>query len=158
MTLRACLRSFLLALALPCCLVAAGTSAQTATDPTRGKVPIPEKTTPPRLSNNVNDDQRLQRNYAQQPPVIPHRVDGYQVDKNFNKCMDCHARGKTDFSRAVPVSETHYRDRDGKELDHVSTRRYFCMQCHVSQEPVQPLVGNGFRGLEPDAAPGNRKP
>ena len=161
MKLRACL----LALALPCCLVVSQTAAQTPaqppaqataplTDAMRGKTPIPEKTTPPRLGNNINDDQRLPRNYAQQPPVIPHRVDGYQIDRNFNKCMDCHARAKTDFSGAVPVSATHYLDRNGKELDHVSTRRYFCMQCHVAQEPVQPLVGNSFRGLDP--APGKQ--
>ena len=84
--------------------------------------------------------------------MIPHRVDGYQIDKNFNKCLDCHARARTDFSQAVPVSDTHYRDRSGKVLDHVSTRRYFCMQCHVPQDPVRPLVGNTFRGV-PAAPP-----
>jgi cytochrome c-type protein NapB len=115
-------------------------------DAMRGPVPIPEPTQPPRLTNSVNDDVRLPRNYAMQPPVIPHRVDGYQVDRNFNKCLDCHAPTKTLFSGAVPVSLTHYVDRDGKVLDHVSTRRYFCQQCHVSQEPVKPLVGNDFRG------------
>jgi cytochrome c-type protein NapB len=48
----------------------------------------------------------------------------------------------------VPVSESHYVDRRGLQLPQVSTRRYFCMQCHVAQEAVQPLVGNTFRGLE----------
>ena len=115
-------------------------------DPMRGPVPIPEPTQPPRLTNSVNDDVRLPRNYAMQPPVIPHRVDGYQVDKNFNKCLDCHAPAKTLFSGAVPVSRTHYIDRDGKVLDHVSTRRYFCQQCHVAQEPMKPLVGSSFKG------------
>ena len=150
------LRTCLLALLLPC--VVAQAQAPALVDPLRGKVAIPDSTKPPRLSNNINDDQRLKRNYDKQPPVIPHRVDGYQVDKNFNKCMDCHARAKTDFSGAVPVSETHYRDRDGKQLDHVSTRRYFCMQCHVAQDPVTPLVGNGFRGVDTAAAPSTKKP
>jgi len=122
-------------------------------DPMRGAVTIPETTKPPRLSNSVNDDNRLPRNYAVQPPVIPHRVDGYQVDKNFNKCLDCHAREKTEFSGAIPVSATHYLDRDGKKLDHVSTRRYFCQQCHVSQEPMRPLVGNSFKGDPAQAKP-----
>jgi cytochrome c-type protein NapB len=115
-------------------------------DSMRGPVPIPERTQPPRLTNSVNDDVRLPRNYAMQPPVIPHRVDGYQVDRNFNKCLDCHSRAKTLFSGAVPVSATHYIDRDGNVLDQVSTRRYFCQQCHVAQEPVKPLVGNSFKG------------
>jgi cytochrome c-type protein NapB len=62
-------------------------------------------------------------------------VDGYQVDKNFNKCMDCHSRTKAEVSQAVPVSVTHYMDRDGHMLGQVSTRRYFCMQCHVARMP-----------------------
>jgi cytochrome c-type protein NapB len=119
----------------------------------RGTVPIDKTTEPPRLTNWVNDDNRLPRNFSLQPPVIPHRVDGYQVDRNFNKCLDCHARAKTEFSQAVPVSETHYIDRSGKLLDHVSTRRYFCQQCHVAQEPLKPLVGNVFKGDPDDNKP-----
>ncbi|HJS39634.1 MAG TPA: nitrate reductase cytochrome c-type subunit [Burkholderiales bacterium] len=126
-------------------LAAAPAWAEPLVDPMRGATPILQATQPPRLSNAVNDDHRMPRNFAQQPPVIPHRVDGYQIDKNFNKCLDCHARGRTEFSLAVPVSTAHYINREGKELAQVSTRRYFCMQCHVSQEPAKPLVGNSFR-------------
>lgn len=122
-------------------------------DAARGPTPITEEATPPRLGNAINDDNRLKRNHRYQPPVIPHRVDGYQVDKNFNKCLDCHARARTPFSQAIPVSATHYIDRDGKVLDHVSTRRYFCQQCHVAQDAVPPIVGNGFKGDEGDIAP-----
>lgn len=126
-------------------LAAATAWAEPLVDAMRGPTPILEATKPPRLSNAVNDDNRMPRNYAQQPPVIPHRVDGYQIDKNFNKCLDCHARGKTEVSLAVPVSATHYVNREGKVLAQVSTRRYFCMQCHVAQEPAKPLVGNSFQ-------------
>jgi cytochrome c-type protein NapB len=126
-------------------------------DPLRGPVAITATTQPPRLGNAVNDDDRLQRNYKYQPPIIPHRIDGYQVDKNFNKCLDCHAREKTAFSQAIPVSDTHYIDRNGKVLDRISTRRYFCKQCHVAQEGVAPLVGNGFRGDPAVAASAPKK-
>ena len=126
-------------------------------DAARGPTAITATTEPPRLGNAVNDDNRLKRNYSYQPPIIPHRIDGYQVDKNFNKCLDCHAREKTAFSQAIPVSETHYVDRDGKVLARISTRRYFCKQCHVAQEPVAPLVGNSFRGDPSDAASAARK-
>ena len=129
-----------------------GAQAAPLVDAARGRTPIVQETTPPRLTNQVNDDTRLKRNFSQQPPVIPHRVDGYQVDKNFNKCLDCHARERTTFSNAIPVSPTHYIDRSGKTLDRISTRRYFCKQCHVAQEPVAPLVGNSFRGDPADAA------
>ena len=131
--------------------------AEPLVDAMRGPVPIMETTAPPRLGNSINDDNRLKRNYSQQPPVIPHRIDGYQVDKNFNKCLDCHARERTAFSQAVPVSETHYIDRSGKVLPHISTRRYFCQQCHVAQEGVPPIVGNGFRGDRADAASAPKK-
>ena len=114
----------------------------------RGETPILEATQPPRLSNWVNDDNRMPRNFAQQPPVIPHRVDGYQIDKNFNKCLDCHARAKTEVTQAIPVSVTHYMDRDGHTLGQVSTRRYFCMQCHVPQDAVRPLVANSFQDVD----------
>ena len=126
-------------------LAAALAWAEPLVDAMRGATPILEATQPPRLSNWVNDDNRMPRNFAQQPPVIPHRVDGYQIDKNFNKCLDCHARGKTEVSLAVPVSSTHYMNREGKVLAQVSTRRYFCLQCHVPQEAAKPLVGNSFK-------------
>ena len=126
-------------------LAAALAWAEPLVDAMRGPTPILDTTQPPRLSNWVNDDNRMPRNFAQQPPVIPHRVDGYQIDKNFNKCLDCHARGKTEVSLAVPVSSTHYMNREGKVLEQVSTRRYFCMQCHVPQESSKPLIGNSFK-------------
>ena len=138
-----------------------GAPEQALVDALRGRVAIPDETKPPLLRNAVNDDARRPRNYEWQPPIIPHRVDGYQIDQNFNKCLDCHARGKTEFSQAIPVSATHYIDRSGTVLDHVSTRRYFCMQCHVPQEPVQPLVGNSFRNagaLNSDTQPTPRAP
>ena len=114
-------------------------------DAMRGATPIMEKTQPPRLGNEVNDDVRQPRNFALQPPVIPHRVNGYQIDKNFNKCLDCHGHTKTEFSQAVPVSLTHFVNREGRPLGEVSTRRYFCLQCHVPQEANAPPVGNTFR-------------
>jgi cytochrome c-type protein NapB len=117
-------------------------------DAARGPVPVPQLTQPPLLGNAVNDDVRRPRNYDMQPPTIPHRVDGYQIDKNFNKCLDCHARAKTEVSQAVPVSATHYIDRSGNVLPQISTRRYFCLQCHVAQDPVPPLVGNSFENVD----------
>lgn len=122
--------------------------AETFYDSARGPTPIMQATKPPVLGNAVNDDVRRTRNYTWQPPTIPHRVDGYQVDKNFNKCMDCHSRTKAEISQAVPVSVTHYMDRDGRMLGQVSTRRYFCQQCHVAQDAVRPLVSNTFEDVD----------
>ncbi|WP_457331993.1 nitrate reductase cytochrome c-type subunit [Rhizobacter sp. P5_C2] len=142
------IRPRLLVLSLVLAAAAASAAPPLVQDALRGATPIPEESRPPLLTNAVNDDQRRTRNYDMQPPIIPHRVDGYQVDRNFNKCLDCHARARTEFSQAVPVSVTHYIDRDGKVLAQVSTRRYFCQQCHVAQEPVKPLVGNTFEDVD----------
>jgi cytochrome c-type protein NapB len=148
-------RALLLTLAL-LATTAAAQAPPKFVDATRGDTAIPDSTHPPSLGNAVNNDQRLKRNWDKQPPIVPHRVDGYQIDKNFNKCLDCHAREKTDFSRAIPVSETHYIDRAGKVLDRISTRRYFCMQCHVAQDAVPPLVDNTFRRTDARPAPASR--
>src|SRR5262245_44633012 len=61
-------------------------------DPMRGPTPVNQLTEPPPLGIWVNDDERRPRNFDKQPPTIPHRIDGYQIDRNFNKCLDCHAR------------------------------------------------------------------
>ncbi len=151
------MKSCAVLLALAWLIVWPQTQAAPFEDTARGPAAITATTEPPRLGNAVNDDVRIKRNFSTQPPIIPHRIDGYQVDKNFNKCLDCHAREKTAFTQAVPVSPTHYVDRSGKVLEHISTRRYFCKQCHVAQENVPPLVGNSFRGDPAEAQPATKK-
>ncbi|MCM8566440.1 nitrate reductase cytochrome c-type subunit [Thauera linaloolentis] len=94
------------------------------------------------------DQAPIDREYVQQPPLIPHKVEGYEVSINFNKCMDCHAWSRYKDSGATKVSLTHFKDRDGGELSNISPRRYFCMQCHVSQTDAKPLVGNRFQRAE----------
>lgn len=87
----------------------------------------------------------IQRDYVQQPPLIPHKVEGYEVSKNFNRCMDCHSWSRYQETGATKVSLTHFKDRDGGELSNISPRRYFCMQCHVPQTDAPALVENRFR-------------
>lgn len=93
----------------------------------------------------IPDQAPLPRDYVQQPPLVPHKVEGYEVTANFNKCMDCHAWSRYQESGATKVSLTHFKDRDGGELSNISPRRYFCMQCHVPQTDAKPLVANTFR-------------
>ncbi len=85
------------------------------------------------------------RAYRQQPPLIPHKVTGYQITVTNNKCMDCHDWPRHIKAKAPKVSETHYVDRQGARLDKISGTRYFCQQCHVPQADAKPLVDNGFR-------------
>lgn len=116
----------------------------------RGGTPL-NQDNPPAGYKQERDHGPADRDFVQQPPLIPHTVQGYQITKNFNKCMDCHAWQKTKTSGATKVSVTHFRNREGQELDNVSPRRYFCTQCHVPQTDAKPLVDNTFqrsRGLQ----------
>jgi len=92
----------------------------------------------------INKDIKRERNYPMQPPVIPHTIRSYEVNKYTNKCMYCHARKRTEESQAPMVSVTHYMNREGNFLAEISPRRYFCNQCHVPQLDAEPLVENTF--------------
>ena len=129
----------------------AASAAQTPqgmVDAMRGPVPLDQPTVAPPLQNQENKDVRRTRAFAMQPPTIPHKIDGYQVDKNANRCMSCHARTRIEESKAIPVSATHYMDRDGTIRGDLSPRRYFCTQCHVPQDEVKPLVTNRYEDFE----------
>lgn len=108
---------------------------------------IEDEANPPHMPAIENDDIKRTRNYPMQPPTIPHKVDGYQVDSYANKCLSCHSRHQTKDSQAPMVSVTHYMDRDGNFLADVSPRRYFCNQCHVPQTTAKPLVENTFEDV-----------
>lgn len=130
-------------------LAAAGFAvAQTATISTlRPSAPTDDATPEPmRPFQDLNI--REPRNYPEQPPVIPHDIEGYEVSANFNKCLSCHARAATGRSQAPMVSVTHYIDRHGQVLAAVSPRRYFCNQCHVPQHPDEPEVANTFIDID----------
>ncbi|WP_018185442.1 nitrate reductase cytochrome c-type subunit [Kaistia granuli] len=99
----------------------------------------------PALARPVVDDVRRMRNYPEQPPIIPHAIDGYQLTVNTNRCLDCHKREFTEGSGAPMISITHFQDRDGQVLSDVTPRRYFCTACHVQQTDARPLVKNLFQ-------------
>lgn len=110
--------------------------------------PINVEPTPPAMQAVLNKDIKEVRNYPMQPPVIPHKIDGYQLDLKVNKCMACHARQRTGDSQAPMVSVTHYMDRDNNFLAELSPRRYFCTQCHVPQLDAKLLVENDFVDMD----------
>jgi len=113
--------------------------------PIRGPVPIPESN-PSEPYRTERNDRLVPRSHRWQPPVIPHNIKGYQITKNVNTCLVCHSRSAAQQSGATAVARSHYLGRDGKELPTVSTRRYFCLQCHVPQADADPLVANTFKG------------
>lgn len=110
--------------------------------------PINVEAQPPRLSRIDNSDIKRRRAYPMQPPTIPHKIDGYQVDLKVNRCLACHSRKRSEDSQATMVSVTHYMDREGNFLADVSPRRYFCEQCHVTQADTEPLLVNDFTDID----------
>jgi nitrate reductase (cytochrome), electron transfer subunit len=117
---------------------------------------VPQLSGPPQQMESVPakplpkwtvDDVRKMRAYPDQPPVIPHSIEGYQLSVNTNRCLSCHKREFTEGSGAPMISVTHYITREGQMLADVSPRRYFCTACHVPQAATSPLVGNSFRDM-----------
>jgi len=125
-----------------------GANALAQHDPLRPSASFEQEPKTAPMVNAENNDRKRVRSYAMQPPTIPHKTDNYQVDKNANKCMSCHARTRVGETQATPISITHYQDRDGTFLADVSPRRYFCEQCHVVQMQAEPVVKNRFRDVE----------
>ncbi len=148
----------LLAVAL---LAGAGTlAAQTLNSGLRGPAPLNDEGPAPPMAPMRNTAEKEVRNYPEQPPVIPHSIDGYQIDLNGNKCLSCHARARTGESQAPMVSITHFMDRDGQFLASVSPRRFFCTECHVPQSTSNPPVSNDFVDIDTilsRATPGGRR-
>ena len=148
-----------LALAAVVALVAGGLHAQTQSA-LRGSTPLNEEGQAARMAPMRNTAEREIRNYPEQPPLIPHAIEGYQVDLNGNKCLSCHARARTGESQAPMLSITHFMDRDGQFLASVSPRRFFCTQCHVPQHEVKAPVENDFIDVDTllsRAQPGGRR-
>jgi len=144
-------------------LLAAGSSsllAQSVTSALRGATPLNEEGPAPRMTPLRNTTEKEPRNYPEQPPLIPHQIEGYQVDINGNKCLSCHSRSRTGESQAPMLSITHFMDRDGQFLASVSPRRFFCTQCHVPQHETRAPVANDFVDIDTllnRAAPGGRR-
>jgi len=125
-------------------VLAFGALAQDAprlTGPTPTLAPTP---TPPLARQMITEGRRPMRSYPEQPPVIPHAIEGYQISLATNRCLTCHRRQYVEATGAPMISVTHYVDRAGQMLADVAPRRYFCTQCHVPQTDARPLVENTF--------------
>ncbi len=97
-----------------------------------------------KLKNYPKENLQQPISYIQQPPLIPHHVRGYEVDRKTNKCLTCHSFKNFKRYGATKISVTHFINREGQALSDVSPRRYFCLQCHVPQVKAKPLVENTF--------------
>ncbi|MGD9784897.1 MAG: nitrate reductase cytochrome c-type subunit [Hyphomicrobiaceae bacterium] len=142
-------RALILALSMGPGLLAAGAGfAQNMGSPSLdalgGPAVLNQTNAAPEIDRQSYSDGGFGRAYRQQPPLIPHKVDGYQITPTNNACMNCHDWPGNNKFKAPKVSETHYVDRQGVRLDKIAGTRFFCQQCHVPQADAKPLVGNTF--------------
>lgn len=113
----------------------------------RGATDVEAESKVPEMKHYQKDGEVIVREYVQQPPLIPHKIEGYQINAKFNKCLSCHSWNNYKQSGATKISQTHFEDREKNVLANVSARRYFCTQCHVPQADAQPLVENTFQPI-----------
>lgn len=105
------------------------------------------ESTAPQFHNQPKESELAALSYVNQPPMVPHSTKNYQVTKNINQCLNCHSVQASRSTGATRISPTHFASRDGVVSGEVSPRRYFCVQCHVSQSDVEPIIENQFKPL-----------
>ena len=125
-----------------------------------GPSPSPARCRRRRCTRQVTDDVRVRRNYPDQPPLIPHAIEGYALDLNANKCMSCHARqvhraepGADDQRHALPGPRRQHARRPGATP--------LCLpRLPRAADDAQPLVENRFTDMdaltEPERQPERR--
>lgn len=113
----------------------------------RGNLDISQEPAKPVIKRWKSDSEPVERAFVHQPPVIPHKIVGYQLNMKANKCLTCHSWANYKASGATKISISHFTDRDGHDLSNMSARRYFCTQCHVPQVDAKPLVENTYQPM-----------
>ncbi|MCJ8304620.1 nitrate reductase cytochrome c-type subunit [Shewanella sp.] len=114
----------------------------------RGNVELEVTRAADPLKRVPRDQVDIESSYVFQPPLIPHHIRSYEISLNANKCLSCHSWTKAKQMGATKISVTHFTNRNDEVLADVSPRRYFCLQCHVTQADAKPLVGNSFERVK----------
>ncbi|MDQ6953901.1 MAG: nitrate reductase cytochrome c-type subunit [Mariprofundaceae bacterium] len=91
-------------------------------------------------------DGKVNREYIQQPPLVPHDIEDFSINQEGNDCLNCH-NWNSEMPGATKIAISHFLTRDNQALVNISPRRYFCTQCHVPQKATSALIGNMFRSL-----------
>lgn len=127
-------------------LLAAGFAAAVQAAEVKGLAgdrPTDTNAAPPVYS--LQETKKWDRSFRQQPPMVPHQVDKYQIDLRANECVKCHDWQFAAKEKAPEMPESHYKDRDGNQFEQVYRGRWFCTTCHAPQTDAQPLVDNSFQ-------------
>jgi len=112
----------------------------------RGDKAIEDNSINPAMPRLKLDQEKFERTFKEQPPLIPHKVAKYQINLKANRCVKCHDKKYYKEEEAPMIGKSHYIGNDGKEMDKINMGRYFCTQCHVPQADAKPLVANTHKG------------
>jgi cytochrome c-type protein NapB len=89
----------------------------------------------------------IARTFNDQPPLIPHTIENYDISREANDCLDCHISDEFKGKKMPMVGKSHLvANADPKAEPKISMLRYQCNTCHVPQVDAQPLVDNVFQG------------
>ena len=92
----------------------------------------------------ITNERGFQRDWKQQPPLVPHKIDKDQITVQANTCMKCHGPDTYKAEGAPKVGDSHVIKAEGGTAETLNMQRYFCNQCHVPQSDANPLVENTF--------------
>ena len=107
------------------------------------------------VGKEAGESEFLVRAFYNAPPQISHSLeDMLPITPDNNTCISCHDLGadagdeaEREVGMPTPIPRSHYYDlRNNKPLEALSQTRFNCMQCHVPQADLQPLVKNTFQG------------
>ena len=85
----------------------------------------------------------LPREYPGSPALIPHSIVGFNIDKDGNSCLGCHATGISlgNGHVATKIPDSHYTDLVTEmQSDELQELRYNCTICHLQQSDAEALV------------------
>ena len=111
----------------------------------RGENPPDAMAQPFAPRDQVTQPGGFERDWAIQPPLIPHRIDEGGITLKGNVCMSCHGPQTDKAIGAARISDSHFVSSDGETT--LDKRRYSCTQCHVPQRDAEPLTQNNYRPL-----------
>ena len=134
----------LAALAAALAVSAAPGFAAEAVSSLRGDLEIPAASADIQRRKQETVTGGFERSWELQPPLIPHTIDKDRISLQENTCLRCHSEKNFEKEKAPKIGDSHYVTRDGSTQDTISSRRYFCSQCHVPQVDATPLVENTF--------------
>ncbi|MES2877455.1 MAG: nitrate reductase cytochrome c-type subunit [Pseudomonadota bacterium] len=102
----------------------------------------------PYVGSKPGQQALIVRNFKEQPPLIPHKVDGFDdITPTENSCFDCHSHTEFRGQKIPRAGKSHFLPQESASAEPVlDMKRWQCNSCHVPQIDAKPLVENVFKG------------